>query len=423
MYGNTRLHLVRSWILAAALTVAFAPASSSVARPVEASSADWVGTWGSAQQIVEPKNSLPAEVLHNVTIRQVVRVSIGGSSIRLRVSNAFGTEPLHVNSVHVARPIDSASGRIDANSDRVVKFSDREDVLIPAGAELTSDPLNLAVDPLSLLAVTMQIEQVPEQETGHPGSRTNSYVSTKSSPAAAELQDAKMLEHWYFLSAIDVPAKKGAAVVTLGDSITDGRGSTTNGNDRWPDVLANQLQKSAATRHIGVLNVGIGGNRLLNDGIGPNALARFDRDVLARNGVRYLIVLEGVNDLGTLTRDSEVSKAQHDELVRRMIQSYQEIIVRAHTHGIKVFGATIMPYGGSEYYHPTALNEADRQAVNAWIRAPGHFDAVIDFDKLTANPQQPDRLKAEFDVGDGLHPSAAGHRAMGEEVSLALFKR
>ncbi|HEU4604340.1 MAG TPA: SGNH/GDSL hydrolase family protein, partial [Steroidobacteraceae bacterium] len=243
------------------------------------------------------------------------------------------------------------------------------------------------------------------------------------SPAAAELQDAKMLEHWYFLSAIDVPAKNGAAVVTLGDSITDGRGATTNCNNRWPDVLANQLQKSAATRHIGVLNVGIGGNRLLNDGIGPNALARFDRDVLARNGVRYLIVLEGVNDLGTLTRDNEVPKAQHDELVRRMIQSYQEIIARARTHGIKVFGATIMPYGGSEYYHPNAVNEADRQAVNAWIRAPGHFDAVIDFDKLTANPQQPDHLKAELDVGDGLHPSAAGHRAMGEAISLALFKR
>jgi lysophospholipase L1-like esterase len=415
MARHPRVH-ARLWILA----LFFAPLALAAREPSQ--SGTWVVTWGSAQQIVEPKNVLPPEALHNITIRQVVRVTIGGSALRLRVSNVFGTEPLHINSLHLARPVDAASGRIEVNTDRSVTFGTREDVLIPAGAELTSDVVSMDVSPLSLLAVTMQVESVPTQQTGHPGSRTNSYISTHSSTSVAQLQEAQMLEHWYFLSGIDVLAKNSIAVVTLGDSITDGRGSTTNGNNRWPDILANRLQGSAATRHISVLNAGIGGNRLLNDGNGPNALARFDRDVTARNKVRYLIVLEGVNDLGTLTREAEVSEAQHKELVFRMIQAYQEIIDRSRAHGIKVIGGTIMPMGGSEYYHPNALNEADRQAVNAWIRAPGHFDAVIDFDKVVADPAHPDRLKAEYDFGDGLHPSAAGHKAMGEAIDLKLFR-
>jgi len=273
-----------------------------------------------------------------------------------------------------------------------------------------------------LVAITMQVESVPTQQTGHPGSRTNSYISTHSPASAVELQDAQMLEHWYFLSGLDVLAKNSLTVVTLGDSITDGRGSTTNGNNRWPDILANRLQDSASTRHIGVLNAGIGGNRLLLDGNGPNALARFDRDVLARNHVRYLIVFEGVNDLGTLTRESEVSDAQHSDLVHRMILAYQEMIDRSHVHAIKAIGATITPYGGSEYYHPNALNEADRRAINAWIRAPGHFDAVIDFDKVAADPERPDRLKPQLDSGDHLHLSAAGYKAMGEAIDLQLFR-
>jgi lysophospholipase L1-like esterase len=408
-----------SWFVALALVLApFAWAGSGQSSQ----SGTWVGTWGSAQQIVEPKNSLPENALHDLTIRQVVRVSLGGTSLRLRVSNVFGIEPLHISSVHVARPVDAASGRIVAETDRAVTFAAREDVVIPAGAELTSDAIDFPVDPLALLAVTMHVDSVPSQQTGHPGSRTNSYISTHASVSAAQLEDAQVVEHWYFISAIDVRSKDSSAVVTMGDSITDGRGSTTNGNDRWPDILANQLQHSPSTRQVGVLNMGIGGNRLLLDSVGPNALARFDRDVIARNQVRYLIVLEGVNDLGTLTKEAEVPDAQHGDLVRRMIQAYQEMIDRSHAHGIKVIGATIMPMGGFEFYHPNALNEADRQAVNAWIRARGHFDAVIDFDKVTADPEHPDRLKAAFDSGDHLHPSAAGYRAMGEAVDLKLFR-
>lgn len=212
------------------------------------------------------------------------------------------------------------------------------------------------------------------------------------------------------------------AIVTLGDSITDGNGSTTNGNDRWPDRLADRLQASPATRNVSVLNHGIGGGRLLLDGLGPNALARFDRDVLGQAGVRYLIVLEGVNDLGTFTRDAPQTPEAHAALVRRIIGAYRQIIQRARAARIKVIGGTILPYGGNDYYHPDAQNEADRQAINAWIRAPGNFDAVVDFDAVMRDPANPMQMRADVDKGDHLHPGAAGHRAMGDAVPLALFK-
>jgi lysophospholipase L1-like esterase len=188
-------------------------------------------------------------------------------------------------------------------------------------------------------------------------------------------------------------------------------------------VLARRLQQSAGTRTLGVLNQGIGGNHLLIDGLGPNALARFDRDVLAQPGVRYLIVLEGVNDLGGLTRAGEVSLPEHSALVRRILAAYQQLVMRAHTHGIKVFGATILPYTGSDYYHPGPNSEADRLAINQWIRAPGHFDAVIDFDQTTRDPAHPERLLPAYDSGDHLHPSPRGYSAMGESIPLSLFER
>jgi lysophospholipase L1-like esterase len=207
----------------------------------------------------------------------------------------------------------------------------------------------------------------------------------------------------------------------MGDSITDGHGATTNGNDRWTDVLAARLQTSRQTRNIGVSNQGIGGNHLLTDGLGPNALARFDRDVLAQAGVHWLIVFEGVNDLGGLARIGEVSQAEHSTRVARVVAAYEQIIARAHAHGIRVIGGTITPYVSSDYYHPSPLSEADRQAVNRWIRAPEHFDALIDFDSVLRDPRQPDRLLPAYDCGDHLHPSPAGYKAMGESVPLRLF--
>lgn len=404
---------------------ALTPAQAAKARKATVATA-WVSSWGAAQQIPEPRNALPAASLHGATLRQFVHMSAGGSSIRLRVSNAFGDTPLHLQVVHVARAAPEGGGRIDPASDRTVLFDGRPDLLVPPGADYISDPLPYRVAGLSQLAITMQFEASPKIQTGHPGSRATSYLAQNAAPPqAAELPAAKPIEHWYFLSGVDVavPARGAGAVVALGDSITDGHGATTDGNDRWTDVLAARLQHSYATRHLAVINVGIGGNRLLLDGLGPNTLARFDRDVLARNGVHDLIVLEGINDLGTLTRDGPVTATQHEQLVQRMVGAYRQITMRAHAQGIRVIGATLMPFVGNDLYRPDPASEGDRKAINTWIRKPGHFDAVIDFDRIISDPAHPDRLRPEFDSGDHLHPSPAGYRAMAKAIPLALFAK
>ena len=384
----------------------------------------WIVSWAASQQIPEPHNALPADDLRDATVRQIFHLSVGGAALRVHVSNAFGSEALHFSSVHIARPLAPASPAIDPSTDKALTFSESQDLTIPAGAEYISDPIEYSVRALSDLAVTFYLEAPPATETGHPGSRATSYFVHGNLVSAAELPDAKHVDHWYQVSAIDVLSANGAAsIVALGDSITDGHGATTNGNDRWPDVLAARLQTWRRTRHIGVSNQGIGGNHLLTDGLGPNALARFDRDVLAQAGVHWLIVFEGVNDLGGLARTGEVSQAEHTARAQRVVAAYEQIIARAHAHGIRVIGATITPYVGSEYYHPGPLSEADRQGINEWIRAPGHFDAVIDFDAVVRDPRQPDRLRSAYDCGDHLHPSPAGYKAMGESIPLTLFTR
>lgn len=383
----------------------------------------WVASWGAAQQIPEPQNALSREDLTNATVRQIFHLSVGGAQLRVHISNAFGTEALRVSSVHVARPLSPASSAIDPASDHPLTFGGKEEAEIPPGAALVSDPLNLAVAPLSDLAVSFHLQQPPATETSHPGSRATSYYVHGDLVAAPTFAEAEHVDHWYQVSEIDIAAPPGAAsLVVLGDSITDGHGATTNGNDRWTDVLASRLAGLPATRNIGVSNQGIGGNHLLTDGLGPNALARFDRDVLAPAGVQWVLVFEGVNDLGGLARSGEVPAAQHAALVERVLAAYQQIVVRAHAHGLSVIGATVTPYAGSAYYHPGPLSEADRQAVNQWIRTPGHFDAVIDFDGVVRDPDHPDRLLPAYDCGDHLHPSPAGYKAMGNAIPLALFE-
>lgn len=382
----------------------------------------WTGSWAASQQLPEPQNSLAPDDLRDATLRQIVHLSVGGAAIRILLSNAFGTQPLHLASVHVARPVSAASAKIDPASDRAVTFSGSLDVVIPAGAEYLSDAVAYPVLPLSNLAVSIHFDEAPASQTGHPGSRATSYLVHGDVVAAADLPDAKKFDHWYQLAGVDVSGGTGA-VVALGDSITDGHGATTNGNDRWTDVLAQRLQANEATKGIGVLNEGIGGNHLLTDSLGPNVLARLDRDVLAQPGVRWVIVLEGVNDLGGLTRLSDPPQEAHAAFVKRLLASYEQIIDRAHDAHLRVIGTTILPYTDSDYYHPPASNEADRQAINAWIRAAGHFDAVVDFDKALADPARPNHLNPAYDSGDHLHPSAAGYRAMGELVPVALFGR
>jgi lysophospholipase L1-like esterase len=403
------------WIAAAFVCVAtHGQAQSSGPR--------WILTWGASQQIPEPHNALPPADLRDATVRQIFHLSVGGATIRVHVTNTFGAAPLHFTSVHIARPLAADAPAIDPASDRALSFAGASDVTVPAGADVVSDPIAYAVAPLSNLAVTWHLDEPPAPETSHPGSRATTYFVHGDQVSAATFQNPGTIEHWYQVSAIDVQAPVGAGVIAaFGDSITDGHATTTNGNDRWTDVLAARLQQSSATKNIGVLNDGIGGNHLLTDGLGPNALARFDRDVLAPSGVRWLIVFEAINDLGGLTRLHDVPQADHDALVQRIIGAYQQMIDRAHAHGIRVYGATITPDGGSEYYHPGPLNEADRKAVNDWIRAPGHFDAVLDFDAVIRDPQHPDRMLPACDSGDHLHPSPAGYRAIGNSIPLSLF--
>jgi lysophospholipase L1-like esterase len=382
----------------------------------------WVGSWASSQQIPEPQNALPPEALRDATLRQIVHLTVGGKTLRVRLSNAFGTAPLTILSAHVARPVSKQTGTINAATDEALTFAGSASVTIPAGAEYYSDPIAFDAPSLSDLAITLFLEVPPERQTSHPGARETSFLVHGNHVADAMLSGATTVDHWYLISGVDVrESASGAAIVAFGDSITDGHATADNSDTRWPDDLARRLEASPRTRGLSVLNVGMGGNRLLLDALGPNALARFDRDVLAQAGVRYLIVLEGVNDLGTATRLAPICAARHTVLVHQIIGAYGQIILRAHAHGITVIGGTITPFRGSDYYHPAPVSEADRQAINAWTRQPGHFDAVVDFDRAVRDPEHAERMLPAYDSGDHLHPSPAGYRAMAAAIALRLF--
>jgi lysophospholipase L1-like esterase len=273
----------------------------------------------------------------------------------------------------------------------------------------------------TILTVTAYLRagQASENLTSHPGSRTTSYLVAGDHRADADLAGATPVDHWYLLSGAEVRATDAAAVVVVGDSLSDGRGSTTNGNDRWPDRLADRLRADRQTRGVAVLNQAAGGNRVLHDGLGPNALARLDRDVLAHTGVSWLLVFEGVNDIGTAAATAAAQQQVSDDL----IAAFDQIAVRAHAHDIRVYGATITPFGGNEGYDdPAGLRESSRAAVNAWIRHGGRFDAVVDLDAAARDPGQPRRLRPEFDVGDHLHLNPAGYSALAAAVPTALFR-
>lgn len=379
----------------------------------------WVGAWASAQLAPDAKNSLAPEDYRDATLRQVVRLSLGGETIRVRLSNAFGTRPLTLKAARVAVSAALDSARIVPATDRPLTFSGRTEVTIPAGADYWSDPVALTVAPLTSLAISLRYVEAPDVQTGHPGSRATSYVLAGDHLADADLPGAKTADRWFQIAGVEVvpTARKAGAIVAFGDSITDGYGVQPNTNLRWTDALIARLKG----KNLSVLNLGIGGNRVLLDGLGPNALARFERDVLSQPGVTHLILLEGVNDLGVLTRDAPATPEAHKALVEQVIAGYRQMIDRARSRGIKVIGATILPYGGSAYYHPGPESEADRQAINAFIRAPGNFDGVIDWDKALRDPARPTHLLAAYD-NDGLHPNLAGYKAMAEAIPLSLFE-
>ena len=374
----------------------------------------WVGTWGAAPQLTEPRNLPPAPGLSGSTLRQIVHVSIGGSRLRVRFSNAFGPDPAEITAAAVATAGDP--GAIRPDSSRPLSFGGGSTITIAPGTQAVSDPVDFELHPLSDLTVTVFFGGVSRDVTGHPGARCTSYLQQGDFVSAATLPAPVTIEHWYILSGVEVWAEHpGGVLAILGDSITDGRGSTTDRNRRWPDDLARRLQADPRTARVGVLNQGIGGNRLLHDGLGPSALARLDRDVLEQPGVRWLIVFEGVNDLGTAPPDAP------GEVAREVIAAYEQIIQRAHARNIRVYGATITPFGGSFYASPA--REANWQAVNHWIRTSGRFDAVIDFAAAVRDPAEPTCLSAESDCGDHLHLSDKGYEVIAAAIDLDLFTK
>jgi lysophospholipase L1-like esterase len=408
------------WLPAA---VCFCLVACQATGPVEPTPR-WVASWVSAQQVPEPRNALDPDDLEDATLRQVIRTSLGGRRMRLRISNVYGTAPLTLGGVSIARSADPASSAIDRRTALPVTFSGRKRVTIPAGAYMLSDPVETEVEALTHLAISMHFPSPPAQQTGHPGSRATSYVLSGNHLLRERLSGAKEVDHWYQVAGVDVqPRGPSRALLVLGDSITDGFGVQPNTDQRWTDFLIARVRNHSELRDtLAVLNVGLGGNRLLLDGLGPNGLARFDRDVLNRPEAKHVIVLLGVNDLGVLSREETATQRDYDRLVREMIAAYQQMVDRAHASELQITGATIMPFAGSSIYPSNAMAEAARRQVNEWIRAPGNFDAVIDFDARMRSPEDSSRLDPAVDSGDHLHPSIAGYRAMAEFVPLELFR-
>jgi lysophospholipase L1-like esterase len=362
----------------------------------------WVGTWEGAPQLTETAN-LPPASLSNATLRQVVHLSAGGSQLRVKFSNEFGNGPVTINAAHVAvcnaNPVNST---IDTTTDRALAFSGSASVTIAQGQARWSDALTFTLAPLSNLSVTVAFGGTPSNVTGHPGSRTTSYLQSGSgNVSAASMTSALTTDHWYILSGVDA-STSARSIAILGDSITDGRGSITNGNNRWPDDFARRLQGT------GVLNAGIGGNAVTSGGLGPTGLSRYSRDILGQSAVRWVIIFEGVNDIGGSNASASTVTAAYDTL-----------IAQARGQGLRVYGATITPFGGNTAYF-TAAHESTRQSVNTYIRS-GKFDAFIDFDAAVRDTSNPPKLQAAFDSGDGLHLNPAGYQKLADTVNLTLF--
>jgi lysophospholipase L1-like esterase len=378
--------------------------------------ARWVGTW-SASPMGAPVNfGQPSP--GNTTYRDIVHISAGGTTLRVELTNEFGTRPLTIGAAHIA--LSAGMGGIQPGSDHALTFNGQPSVTIPAGAPIFSDPVSLVVAPMANLAVSVYLPDQPIGETTcHQEGMTTTYITQGNNTSAETVTDARTIASWCFVKAIDVSTSDAgaAAIICLGDSITDGAHSTPDMNRRWPDVLAARLQANPKLAHFSVLNEGIGGNRLLNDLAGPNTLARFDRDVLAQSGAKYVILLEGINDIG----HTAMPRVPADVItVQDLILAYTQLVTRAHAHGLKIYGATITPYVGAHYYAPKG--EEMREAVNQWIRTSGVFDGVIDFDKAVADPAKANVIAPAYDSGDHLHPNDAGYQKMADSIDLSLFQ-
>ncbi|BBH67505.1 hypothetical protein ACTI_41900 [Actinoplanes sp. OR16] len=399
-------------------------------------SSSWVGTWSTAVTgpALPPQ---PQTVFADQTLRQIVHVSTAGSELRVRLSNEYGTEPLVIVEARVARrPAGATGSQIVPGTDRALSFGRRGSISIPPGAPALSDPVKLSVPALSDLVISIYLPRRTAAATVHGSAFQRNFIAAGNVTRAAELTGATETTSWHFLSGVSVAAPtRAGAVVAFGDSITDGAITTIDANHRWPDYLARRLQADRSLRNLGVLNKGIGGNRILHDGntlegtpfaglgplFGDSALSRFDRDVAAQPGARHVVVLLGINDIGQPGSTSPESEAV---TVDELITGYRQMIARAHERGLLIYGATLTPFQDTTipgYY--SEANERKRQAVNRWIRTSGEWDAVIDFDKAVRDPGQPLRILPAYDSGDHLHPNDAGMNAMADAIPLRLFDR
>jgi lysophospholipase L1-like esterase len=406
-----------SRLLYCALAVALLSGMPAAHAATNDGSAHWVGTWATSPMAAKNESGTLGDATEGATLREIVHVSIGGSSVRVVLSNEFGLEPLNIGAVAIAMP--GMNGA--ANASTPVTFGGHAAVTIPAGALMVSDPVSYRLAPLSDLAVSIYVPaQTITQLSRHGFADQTNYMVTGNAVTATMLDAPKKMYAWDFLKGVDVEAPaKDAAIVTFGDSITDGAHSTRDANHRWPDLLAARLQANKATAGLSVLNEGIGGNRVLLDGTGPSALARLDRDVLSQAGVRYLIVMESINDIG---HGAQPPRAPIDAVTAdQLITGLEQIITRAHMHGIKVIGATLTPYGGAKYEREDGLKIW--AAVNDFIRNGGKFDAVIDFAKVTADPANAQQFLPADDSGDHLHPGDVGYKSMADSIDLKLFSK
>ncbi len=410
------------------IIIALACGSALVLGCAASRAAQWVQSWGAAPQpptaAQGPFPATPAFV--NQTIRQSIRVSVGGRRLRLRLTNEYGTKPLVIGAARVA--LEDGKGNIQPGTDRPVLFSGKPQTTIPAGAPFLSDPIDLPVAPLASLSISLYVPQETGQCTCHATGMQNAFVSDTGDFTGKPFTPKETLQARAFLTGVDVETvKAGHAVVILGDSISDGMGSTVDANHRWPDLLANRLNAKGAAGW-GVVNMGISGNRLLGDGAGQSALARFDRDVLATSAAKVLILFEGVNDLGISYGHFEGPMAEvfkslasrNKVTAESMIAGYRQLIARAHVQGLKVLVATITPYEGASYY--SEEGEAVRQAINAWIRTGHEADGVLDFDAVVGDPAKPTQMKEGLHAGDHLHGSDAGYAAMAASIDLSLLE-
>lgn len=400
-----------------------AAAPSSTASPAAgaslASASAWVATWGTAMVAAEDGR---APDVSGQTLRQIIHTSLGGAKTRVWLSNRFGTEPLHIGAAHIAvcAAADGAGGAIRPGSDRALTFNGLSSVTIPPGATIVSDAAALDAPPLTDLAVSLYFPDRTSVTTQHGGAQQVSYAATGDVTGSDTLPEGAWEEHsWYALTGVDVYAPGASAVVALGDSITDGNHSTQSANHRWPDDLAVRLAANPTTRAAGVLgvvNTGISGNRVLLDGAGPNAMMRFNADVLERSGVRYLILFHGINDIEAVTHQHQT----YGDLDARLEWALAQMTMLAHEHGIKVFGATQMT-DCRNLHCASAEGEATRQALNNWIRTTPIFDGVIDFDRIMRDPEHPSQMLPRYDSGDSVHPNDVGYAAMADAIDLTIF--